>query len=513
MPKAPAPPVAPTEHPEPPLGPPALASRRAATERPPQGPPHQHNGVNDPTAPLGNTVQPEPRREDFTTKEAYIKALTMRIYTQLMESPEPHETVPLQMGLVASPTHFCAALAALTPHDITKPTILRLCTNVARTQRKSNPANWARLATNKLKAINISDIASLTVNLGSLNAQLATAARSTFHKITLQGFRTELTTIEAIARDPSKSPYGDAPLIPIPSPLRPLFRSIAATLGHAALEPQSNDWIDAIIHKLTLININSVEALHLNIANINNLLNDATPPQEMLFTRTLQALKLELPNHWPARQTSTSQSLQHIFEAVAWRQFNYAPTTWSHTMIASLASVNITTTAGLAQQLHNISHLFPQDETARQRFTPQVIAALDNVLTTAPSGNPGKRQGMGVRSQQPPPKRHREHAAHRRTQPRDIQELLNLLSDRGLWNITDLRQSMNIRSDDTLLTHLRLPPNTCLKLAIQGECMNTTCPRLHPTDIGTLATTRLATGLQALITSDFRPRPRGPPPR
>ena len=39
MPKAPAPPVAPTEHPEPPLGPPALASLRAATERPPQGPP------------------------------------------------------------------------------------------------------------------------------------------------------------------------------------------------------------------------------------------------------------------------------------------------------------------------------------------------------------------------------------------------------------------------------------------------------------------------------------------
>ena len=262
--------------------------------------------VNDAPTPIGNTIQPKPRREDFTTKEAYIKAITSRLYTQLMESPEPHETVPLQMGLVASPTHFCAALAALPPHDTTKPTILRLCTNVARTQRKSNPANWARLATNKLKAINISDIASLTINLGSLNAQLATAARSTFHKTTLQGFCTELATIEAIARDPSKSPYGDAPLIPIPSPLRPLFRSIAATLGHAALEPQSNDWIDAIIHKLTLININSVKALHLNIANINNLLNNATPPQEMLFTRTLQALKRELPNHWPARQTSTS---------------------------------------------------------------------------------------------------------------------------------------------------------------------------------------------------------------
>ena len=110
------------------------------------------------------------------------------------------------MRLTTSPTHFCAALAALHPHDATTPTIIRICTNVARTQHKTNSAQWARLATNKLNAINIADVATLAINLGAINTKLTTAAHSTFHKITLQGFCTELTTIEAIARDPSKAP-------------------------------------------------------------------------------------------------------------------------------------------------------------------------------------------------------------------------------------------------------------------------------------------------------------------
>ena len=86
---------------------------------------------------------------------------------------------------------------ALPTHNATTPTILRIYTNVARTQHKTNPAQWARLATNKLNAINIANVATLAINLGAINTKLATAAHSTFHKITLQGFRTELTTIDA----------------------------------------------------------------------------------------------------------------------------------------------------------------------------------------------------------------------------------------------------------------------------------------------------------------------------
>ena len=218
----------------------------------------------------------------------------------------------------------------------------------------------------KLNAINISEVATLVINLGALNTKLATVAHITFHKISLQGFRTELTTINAITWDPSKAPYGNAPLIPTPSLLLPLFRSIATTLEHAALEaPHANNWINAIIHKLTLINIKSIAALNLNLDNVNQLLNGAIPRQEMLLTQTLKALTLELPNHWPERHTIAPRSLQHIFKAVAWRQFNYAPATWCYTMIPSLASVNITTTAALAKQLHNITRLVYHNKLAR----------------------------------------------------------------------------------------------------------------------------------------------------
>ena len=80
----------------------------------------------------------------------------------------------------------------------------------------------------------------------------------------------ELTTIDAITRDPSKALYGEATLIPIFSPLLPLFRIIAASLDHTALEaPHANNWIDAIIHKLHLINVKSIEDLHLNLDHLN----------------------------------------------------------------------------------------------------------------------------------------------------------------------------------------------------------------------------------------------------
>ena len=62
---------------------------------------------------------------------------------------------------------------------------------------------------------------------------------------------------------------------------------------------------------------------------------------------------------------------------------------------------------------------------------------------------------------------------------------------------------MYIQSDNSLLTHLKLPPNTCLKLSIQGECQHAAYPRLHPTKIGTLDITPLVTGLTALIASEL----------
>ena len=133
--------------------------------------------------------------------------------------------------------------------------------------------------------------------MGTINAKLITATNSTF----------------------CKALYGDAVLAPIPSPLRPLFRTIASSLDHTALEgPHTNNWIDAIIHKLNLINIKSLRDLHLNLDHLNLLLHCAISPQEKLFNRTLDALKLELPNHWPKHNTVLSLSLKHIFEAVAW---------------------------------------------------------------------------------------------------------------------------------------------------------------------------------------------------
>ena len=172
-------------------------------------------------------------------------------------------------------------------------------------------------------------------------------------------------------------------------------------------------------------------------------------------------------------------------------------------MIVCLANIDIKTPTTPTQQLHNIPCLLHNNKPARKQFTHQIIATLDRVLTAVTVENPSKGQGNSTRSHQPPPKRQREHAAHKRTQPHTIQQLLSCLAERGLWNITDLHKSMNIQRNDSLLTHLKLPPNTCLKLTIQGECMYTACPRLHPTNIGTFDTTRLAIGLTALIASDF----------
>ena len=86
----------------------------------------------------------------------------------------------------------------------------------------------------------------------------------------------------------------------------------------------------------------------------------------MLFTRTLDALKLELPNHWPERNTVLPMSLKHIFEAIAWRHLNYTLATWSHTRIASLANVDIKTPTTLAEQLHDIPRLLHHNKTARK---------------------------------------------------------------------------------------------------------------------------------------------------
>ena len=82
-----------------------------------------------------------------------------------------------------------------------------------------------------------------------------------------------------------------------------------SSLDHTAREgPNTNNWI-----------IKPIGDLHLNLDHLNRLLNCAIPQQEMLFTRTLDALKRELPNHWPKRNTVLPMSFKHIFEAVAWR--------------------------------------------------------------------------------------------------------------------------------------------------------------------------------------------------
>ena len=78
-----------------------------------------------------------------------------------------------------------------------------------------------------------------------------------------------------------------------------------------------------------------------------------------------------------------------------------------------------------------------------------------------------------------------------------------LLAERSLWNTIELRQNIHIQSNNSLITPLKLPPNTCLKLTIQGKCQQSACPCLHPTKICPLDTTRLATGLTALIASEF----------
>ena len=185
MPKEPAPPVSSSDNPALTLGPPETAAMRAATDLPSPGSPQPGDGTNDPPIPIVNTSQPALKIGDFTTKEACAKALATQLYANYMENLEPPRSVSLQIGLTISPTHFCAALAALHTHDATTPTILQICTNVARTQRKTNPAEWARLATNKLNAINIANVATQAINLGATNTKLATAAYSTFHKIAL----------------------------------------------------------------------------------------------------------------------------------------------------------------------------------------------------------------------------------------------------------------------------------------------------------------------------------------
>ena len=128
------------------------------------------------------------------------------------------------------------------PPNLLALTLLRVCNNVARNQHKTNPDKWARLATNKLTATNIANVDTLAINMGTLNTKLATATHSTFHKVTLQGFYTKLVTIDAITRDPSKVPYGKDVLALIPSPLRPLFRTITSFLDYTALEgPHTNN--------------------------------------------------------------------------------------------------------------------------------------------------------------------------------------------------------------------------------------------------------------------------------
>ena len=197
-------------------------------------------------------------------------------------------------------------------------TFLRVCTNVALNQHKTNPDKWARLANNKLTSLNIRDVNALTKNIGSLNSQLTAANHSPFHKVTLQGFRTELATIEAINRDPNKPLYGEALLPPTTSPLRPLFKKIAFYLDHTTLEkPQVDNWIDAIIYKLSLIDIKSLRDLHLNLVHLNWLLNNAIRRQDILFYRTLDSLKLELPNHWPDRNNIMPMSFKCIFKEFA----------------------------------------------------------------------------------------------------------------------------------------------------------------------------------------------------
>ena len=139
-----------------------------------------------------------------------------------------------------------------------------------------------------------------------------------------------------------------------------------SSLDHTALEgPHTNNWIDAIIHKHNLINIKLLRDVDLNLDHLNWLLNYTIPQPEMLLTCTLDALKLELPNHWPDCNIVMPLSLKHIFETVAWQQFNHAPVMWSHTMIASLANVDIRTPTTLAEQLHNIPRLLHHNKLAR----------------------------------------------------------------------------------------------------------------------------------------------------
>ena len=142
-----------------------------------------------------------------------------------------------------------------------------------------------------MTAINITNVGTLAKNIGTLNAKLATATHITFHKVTLQGFCTELATINAITQDPNKAPYDNALLAPITSQLHPLFRKIAFHLDHTTLEGlHAENWINAIIHKLSLIDVRSLQDLHLHIAHLHQLLNTAIPQQEMLFTCTLDSL-------------------------------------------------------------------------------------------------------------------------------------------------------------------------------------------------------------------------------
>ena len=91
---------------------------RTAPDHPPWRP------VNDPPIPIGDTSQPDLEIGDITNKEARAKAFAAQIYANYMENPEPPVSVPLQMGLATSPTHFYAAVTALPPHNSAAPTLI-----------------------------------------------------------------------------------------------------------------------------------------------------------------------------------------------------------------------------------------------------------------------------------------------------------------------------------------------------------------------------------------------------